>query len=627
MPGAALGSPPATQPFEFRQPIQPNPSGGGTPGPGGFTIPNDPSAAVYPAAQATQAMVDFGDVQAIVAGLQSTGVLAGCFVRPLAGAGMVVTWSAGTAAVQGAQVTIAAGMATLANADPTNDRIDLVVVDGTGGVAVITGTPGAAGPGQDYPAVPLDSSGRPVRALLASVRVGASATSVAVTDITDKRVLLPFALASGQTSPSAAGTPVSVGGMFFDWTNGGLYVGVSNYPTNTLQRWFQIGGCAPYGQWNQGVSTHNRDGANSSLTLADTFVLCYGPSAGAVTISDTTAINTYATGGSGTGNNLGFYGTGVDGQQYITFQLGSTGQFTWTFAANGSSSLPGTLTVTGATTFNGLATAAAGLSVTAFNSTSMFALSGSLSPTGSIISDINLAETISLTASVTDWNGINISPTISSSVSQKSLAVAGLRVGLVAQGSNSYPSVSGIVVAPSIGETATTGYGIYNIPTVSAGTTTTMYGMNFGLTVSSGATVTTGYGLAIGASNSGTLTTFVGLDIGVAQSLAGSTIWAVKVGNYNSYFNGKTAFGGTSTPTWDIHLQGGNSAASGIGIDVSTTGPTAPGSSASAVISVYKGTTNYYLLVTFNDAGTTRYRYMELNGTTATWTEATSLPT
>ena len=43
---------------------------------------------------------------------------------------------------------------------------------------------------------------------------------------------------------------------------------------------------------------------------------------------------------------------------------------------------------------------------------------------------------------------------------------------------------------------------------------------------------------------------------------------------------------------------------------------------------LYVGTSNNtYWLITYNDAGTVRYRYMKLNGTAVTWTESTSLPT
>jgi hypothetical protein len=136
------------------------------------------------------------------------------------------------------------------------------------------------------------------------------------------------------------------------------------------------------------------------------------------------------------------------------------------------------------------------------------------------------------------------------------------------------------------------------------------------------------WGLDVAPTLNAPVATWRGVHIEPTFTQTPTTSWGICVeSGMNSYHVGKFTFGGTTAPTWDIHVVGGNSAASGIGIDTSTTGPTAPASNGSGVISVYKGTTNYYLLVTFNDGGTTRYRYMQLNGTSATWSEATSLPT
>lgn len=163
----------------------------------------------------------------------------------------------------------------------------------------------------------------------------------------------------------------------------------------------------------------------------------------------------------------------------------------------------------------------------------------------------------------------------------------------------------------------------------SAGSVTTAYGVKTNV-ITAGGTVVKWIGFGISAFNvSGTLSTVVGLDIGVTSPLTGATTaWAMQIGGYNSYFAGMTAFGGTSVPTWDIHVQGAPSATTAIGVDVSTTAPTSPAASVSAVMSVYQGSgNNKYFMVTFNDAGQVRYRYMPLNGTSTTWTENTSLPT
>lgn len=171
--------------------------------------------------------------------------------------------------------------------------------------------------------------------------------------------------------------------------------------------------------------------------------------------------------------------------------------------------------------------------------------------------------------------------------------------------------------------TITSAWGVFANLNHGIGTLTTGIAGQFRVSESFG-TLTTGIGLdVVSVNSSGTITTMIGLRM---TALVGTTIWGMQVGNYSSYHHGPIAFGGTTAPTWNVHVQGGNAAINAIGIDVSTTGPTAPGSSAAGVISIYKGATNWYLLVTFNDAGTTRYRYMQLNGTTATWTHATTLP-
>jgi len=155
---------------------------------------------------------------------------------------------------------------------------------------------------------------------------------------------------------------------------------------------------------------------------------------------------------------------------------------------------------------------------------------------------------------------------------------------------------------------------------------TATYGFHVGaLNVGSGVTITAATGVLISAPTiTGTITTWRGIDIASVTG-AGTN---VGIRNASSLRQQAAAtFGADAAATWLIHMQGGNAANAAIGLDVSTTGPTAPSSNTSGAISVYKGATNYYLLVTFNDGGTTRYKYMQLNGTGTTWTHGTTLPT
>lgn len=62
---------------------------------------------------------------------------------------------------------------------------------------------------------------------------------------------------------------------------------------------------------------------------------------------------------------------------------------------------------------------------------------------------------------------------------------------------------------------------------------------------------------------------------------------------------------------------------------MATTGPDTGNltSNTNGVMTLYHGATNYYWLIAFNDAGTVRYKYLQLNGTGVTWVTGTTLPT
>lgn len=162
-------------------------------------------------------------------------------------------------------------------------------------------------------------------------------------------------------------------------------------------------------------------------------------------------------------------------------------------------------------------------------------------------------------------------------------------------------------IAPTVQTVSCTGaYGIYAVPTLTS-------------------TVTTAYGVNAGISGTSNIATGIAFNISI---MSGPVIkWGFLDQTTSNSAMGPLTLGATTTPTWNLHVKGGAAATTALGVDVSTTGPTAPGSNASGVISIYKGTTNYYILITFNDAGTTRYKYLQLNGTGVTWATGTSLPT
>lgn len=308
----------------------------------------------------------------------------------------------------------------------------------------------------------------------------------------------------------------------------------------------------------------------------------------------------------------------------------------------------------GATSMADGTVGAPGWPFTADTSTGLYRIGASnlgIAVGGALGFDVSAVRSLStLPLGVGAWSasgnpGLYVAPsrTFAAAESSRILSVSGTTTYNTTAGA----TIQALHVAPTITGNANiaTVYGLYFQPTMNPNVTITdAYGafvnVNHGIgTVGTSTavyakvseslgTTTLGIGVDVASANTaGTFTTMVGLRI--TALAGGSTIWGMQVGNYNSYHQGPIALGGTTAPTWNAHVQGGNAAKTALGIDISTTAPTVPGSNAAAAISVYSGSggTNKYLLITFNDGGTTRYRYMNLNSTTATWTHATTLPT
>ena len=143
-----------------------------------FEIPNE-SAATHE----EQATLFAADIAALVQGLNYEGVIEGCAVSEDSPASMDVAVASGTIRVGGVEVAVSAGDVTLATADGTRLRIDIVVVNNSGTKSKVDGT----WDGSDNPimaAIPANS------VLLAAVALPASDTAIANAQITDKRVIL-----------------------------------------------------------------------------------------------------------------------------------------------------------------------------------------------------------------------------------------------------------------------------------------------------------------------------------------------------------------------------------------------------------------------------------------------------
>lgn len=167
----------------------------------GFTIYNDTGAGVNAAPLSEpQARPDKVDIDILAAGFNGSNVLSGCAVTPhSSGASLNIDVAAGTVYIGGTKTAVSAqANKTIAAADATNPRRDLISVNSSGTVVVTTGTAAAT---PCLPAIPATS------VVIAVVDVPAAATSITANNITDKRVIIPrFGIPCVQATGSANGT-------------------------------------------------------------------------------------------------------------------------------------------------------------------------------------------------------------------------------------------------------------------------------------------------------------------------------------------------------------------------------------------------------------------------------------
>lgn len=216
-------------------------------------VPNLQSAPTFDA----QALFDATDLNAIASALDGTAVTSGCGVTP--DTDMTVTVASGDVTVGGSPVSVAGGTVT-ASAASAYDRKDIVVVNDSGDLSIVEGTPctvagwtrtNAALP-PVKPAIPSDS------VLLAELYVAATTTEIESGNIIDKTTLLsssggglPAWIQSGDGAPGGVVTPNTVGCIYFDTSGGsGLWVatGAGNTDWAGLGAVFAGGG----GLWSYG---------------------------------------------------------------------------------------------------------------------------------------------------------------------------------------------------------------------------------------------------------------------------------------------------------------------------------------------------------------------------------------
>ncbi len=166
-------------------------------------MPSDADA-TFPA----QAVPDAVDFDILLLAYQGTALKSGCAVTESASPGMKVDIASGTGYLAWAEVSVSTQAdKTIATADGTFDRVDLVSIN-SGGTAVVTaGTPAADA---IAPAVPASSIP------LAYVYVPASDTSIVDNQIVDKRVIIAKS-APGGTTYSEVGIFAATSGGAFAW--------------------------------------------------------------------------------------------------------------------------------------------------------------------------------------------------------------------------------------------------------------------------------------------------------------------------------------------------------------------------------------------------------------------------
>lgn len=126
----------------------------------------------------------YADLGNIWAQIGQNGVKTGCVVSESTPQAMSVDVASGTVIIQGTEVTVSSATGlSISASDPSNPRLDLIRVDATGTIDVVTGTPAS----DPKPDVSFDFADY---AILARVRVEATETSIVDAKIKDLRVLI-----------------------------------------------------------------------------------------------------------------------------------------------------------------------------------------------------------------------------------------------------------------------------------------------------------------------------------------------------------------------------------------------------------------------------------------------------
>ena len=120
-------------------------------------------------------------INALTMALEGIGVISGCAVTAQGSPDMTVAVASGVVRVNTKRVVVTSGNVTIAAADGSNPRIDLVVVNDAGTKSAVAGSAAASPKAADIPANSV---------LLAVVYVPAADTTIATNQITDGRCVV-----------------------------------------------------------------------------------------------------------------------------------------------------------------------------------------------------------------------------------------------------------------------------------------------------------------------------------------------------------------------------------------------------------------------------------------------------
>ena len=215
-----------------------------------------------------QSNVDATDLAAMSSATSGSGVVSGCQVSPQSSPNMTVQVAAGTIFINTAPISVSATSSVSIGAASSTDRRDIIVVNSSGVVSAVSGTPcGTAGWTRSSLALPPVKPSIPAGSvLLGEVYVASTTTSITAGNIIDKTAIVnpryygsfysdqtqtaasantPYVMTLNQT-PEARGVSI-VSGSRITFANAGTYnvqfsAQVSGTHTATIDIWLRQNG-------------------------------------------------------------------------------------------------------------------------------------------------------------------------------------------------------------------------------------------------------------------------------------------------------------------------------------------------------------------------------------------------